>query len=137
MGKLLSGLHRPATLLKGRCQPSGYLLLALGAAQVVLLAWGRTREEDFNNFHDFEHTPGLVLLGLRLTLCGLFLWALRRSRAVERQKEVLAFLERLMWFGAVWFLCLPLLVLVALLLPPYRRHPVSYTHLTLPTILLV
>ena len=39
--------------------------------QVGLLAWGRTREEDFNNFHDFEHTPGLVLLALRLMLCAL------------------------------------------------------------------
>ena len=82
----------------------------------------RRYEEDFNNFHDFEHAPGLALLAIRLALCALFLWALRRSRRVERQREVLAFLERLMWFGGVWFVCLPALVLLALALPPYRRH---------------
>ena len=122
VGKLLAGLHRPGSLLRGFKSPSALLLLGIGALQVVLLAWGRSREEDFNNFHDFEHLPGLVLLGIRLALCALFLWALRRSRAVERQKEVLAFLEKLTWFGAVWFLCLPALVLLALGLPPYRRH---------------
>ena len=35
---------------------------------------------------------------------------------------MLDFLERLTWFGAVWFLCLPTLVFLALALPPYRRH---------------
>lgn len=122
LGKLLSGLHRPATLLRGFKSPSALLLLGIGTSQVVLLAWGRTREEDFNNFHDFEHLPGMVLLGMRLSLCALFLWALRRSRAIERQKEVLAFLEKLAVFGATWFLCLPVLVLLALGLAPYRRH---------------
>ena len=83
---------------------------------------GRQYEEDFNNFHDFEHTPGLLLIAIRLGLCATFLWALRRSRRVERQKEVLSFLGKLAWFGGVWFLCLPFLVFVALALPPYRRH---------------
>ena len=40
---------------------------------------------------------------------------------MDRQ-EVLAFLSKLAWFGGVWFLCLPALVVVALALPPYRRH---------------
>lgn len=122
MGKLLAGLHAPKMLLRKWSHPSTLLLVAIGSSQVVLLAWGRSREDDFNNFHDFEHTPGLVLLAIRLALCALFLMALRRSRAVEKQQEVLAFLERLAFFGAVWFLCLPLLVLIALALPPYRRH---------------
>jgi len=121
-GKLLAGLHRPATLLRGLRSPTVMLLCGVGGAQFLLLCWGRSREEDFTNFHDFEHLPGMVLLGIRLALGGLFLGALRRSRAVERQREVLAFLERLAWFGSTWFLCLPALVIVALVLPPYRRH---------------
>ena len=121
-GRLLAGLHRPAMLLRGLRSPSALLLGGIGCTQVLLLAWGRSREEDFNNFHDFEHLPGMVLLAIRLAMCGLFLWALRRSRAVERQAEVLAFLQKLAWFGGVWFLCLPALVMLALLLPPYRRH---------------
>ena len=36
----------------------------------VLQAIGRTFEEDFNNFHDHEHWPGLALLGIRLALCA-------------------------------------------------------------------
>ena len=52
-------------------------------------------EEDFNNFHDHEHWPGLTLIGLRLLLCTLFVWALRRSLRVEKQSEVLDFLRKL------------------------------------------
>ena len=99
-------------------------VLAIGGAQLALLALGRRYEEDFNNFHDFEHLPGVLLLAIRLGLAALFLWALRRSRRVEKQREVLEFLFSLAVFGSAWFLCLPLLVLVALVLPPYHRHQV-------------
>ena len=85
-------------------------------------AWGRRFEEDFNNFHDFEHWPGALLVAIRMALCALFLWALRRSQRVERQREVLSFLSKLMTFGSIWFLCLPFLVLLALSLAPYHRH---------------
>lgn len=122
-------------------------------------------EEDFNNFHDHEHWPGLTLIGLRLLLCTLFVWALRRSLRVEKQSEVLDFLRKLQappptptptpqrrnaacgsrphlapeplpdpdgararasaqLLGSLWFVCLPLLVLLAFALPPYRRHQV-------------
>ena len=57
-----------------------------------------------------------------LGLCALFLWALRRSQRVERQREVLSFLSKLMIFGSIWFLCLPFLVALALSAAPYHRH---------------
>ena len=123
-GKILGGLHSPGKLLRSFFSPSALLLLAIAASQLVLLAVGRRYEDDFNNFHDFEHPPGLLLLAIRLALCATFLGALRRSRRVERQREVLAFLQQLMWFGSIWFVGLPLLVLFALVLPPYRRHQV-------------
>ena len=59
---------------------------------------------------------------IRLMLWATFLWALRRSLALERQSEVVSFLNKLYFAGSVWFLCLPILVFIALLLPPYRRH---------------
>jgi hypothetical protein len=121
-GKLLAGLHRPATLLRGFSSPSSLLLLSIGGSQLVLHFIGRKYEEDFNNFHDFEHWPGVLLLVIRLGLCALFLWALRRSQRVERQREVLGFLSKLMAFGSVWFLCLPVLVVLALAAAPYHRH---------------
>ena len=122
VGKLLSGLHRPAMLLRGLRSPSTLLLAGIGATQLVLHALGRRYEEDFNNFHDFEHRPGVLLLLIHLALCAVFVGALRRSMALEHQPEVRGFLSQLACFGCVWFLCLPLLVALALALPPYRRH---------------
>mmetsp|Transcript_13834 Transcript_13834/g.44497 ORF Transcript_13834/g.44497 Transcript_13834/m.44497 type:complete len:473 (-) Transcript_13834:106-1524(-) len=121
-GKLLEGLHRPARLLRGLQSPSVWLLSGIGGAQLLLQAAGRRYEEDFNHFHDHEHWPGLALLAIRLGLCALFAFALRRSLSLERQPEVASFLRRLLVYGLCWFLCLPLLVLLAALLPPYRRH---------------
>ena len=64
----------------------------------------------------------MLLVAIRLALCAVFVWALRRSMRVETQREVLAFLRKLSLFGSLWFVCLPALVLMALVLPPYRRH---------------
>ena len=64
----------------------------------------------------------MLLILIRLGLCGVFMWALRRSLALERQSEVVAFLKKLYFAGTVWVLCLPVLVVLALVLPPYRRH---------------
>lgn len=122
LGRLLAGFHRPAHLLRGFRSPSALLLAAIGGVQLVLHALGRRYEEDFNNFHDFEHWPGMLLVAIRLALCAVFVWALRRSMRVETQREVLAFLRKLSLFGSLWFVCLPALVLMALVLPPYRRH---------------
>ena len=55
VGRLLSGLHRPANLLRGLKSPSALLLLGIGGSQLILHGIGRRYEEDFNNFHDFEH----------------------------------------------------------------------------------
>lgn len=124
LGKLLAGLHSPGKLLRSALTPSTLLLGTIAAAQLGLLAMGRRYEEDFNKFHDFEHAPGLALLGIRLALCALFGWALRRSLRVERQKDVREFFGALAFFGSVWFAGVPILVLFALVLPPYRRHQV-------------
>jgi len=123
MGKLLSGLHAPGKLLRGGIQsPSVVLLCLIAGLQVMLLTIGRSLAEGSDQFHDFEHWPGLVLLSLRLLLCATFFWALRRSVKMETDAEVLALLHKLAGFGGLWFLCLPLLILVANVVPPYRRH---------------
>ena len=123
-GKLLAGLHSPGKLLTSSAAHthSAALLVGLGGLQFLLLALGRRYEEDFNHFHDFEHLPGLALLSLRLGLCAVFCWATARSSARETQREVVAFVRQLRWFGATWFVGLPALVLLARVLPPYRRH---------------
>ena len=122
LGKLLAGFQRPGQLLRGLRSPAMVTLLVLASVQVVLQARGRAFEEDFNNFHDFEHWPGMVLIGMRVALCALFVFALHRSFRLEQQKEVLSFLSRLRLLGCIWFLCFPGVVACAVMLPPYRRH---------------
>ena len=55
VGRVLGGLHRPALLLRGLKSPSAMLLLGIGGSQVFLHTLSHGYDEDFNNFHDFEH----------------------------------------------------------------------------------
>ena len=52
---MAGGLHRPALLLRGLKSPSAMLLLGIGGSQVFLHTLSHGYDEDFNNFHDFEH----------------------------------------------------------------------------------
>ena len=121
-GKMLEGLRRPARLMRGLGSPSTCILLGIGILQLVLQAYGRTFEEDFNNFHDLEHWPGLILVGIRVALAGLFGWAIQRSLSKQSDPEVDRFLMRLRLHGSCWFVASPILVMMAVALPPYRRH---------------
>ena len=58
LGKVLAGLHRPGLLLRGLWSPSALLLLGIGGAQLILHTLGHRYDDDFNNFHDFEHWCG-------------------------------------------------------------------------------
>ena len=49
-----------------QCTACSPCFSSLSRAALPVQAVGRTYEEDFNNFHDHEHWPGLCLLLIRL-----------------------------------------------------------------------
>eukprot|EP00238_Polyblepharides_amylifera_P009073 CAMPEP_0196586844 /NCGR_PEP_ID=MMETSP1081-20130531/55777_1 /TAXON_ID=36882 /ORGANISM="Pyramimonas amylifera, Strain CCMP720" /LENGTH=375 /DNA_ID=CAMNT_0041908855 /DNA_START=111 /DNA_END=1238 /DNA_ORIENTATION=- len=114
---------------------------AIAMSQVVLAMLGRRYEDDFNQFHDFEHPPGYCLMALRVTLCALFLIGglntLKRSSGGNVASAgsgsttpgaavaVSSFMWKLLVMGSVWFLAFPVLVVCASpFFEPYNRHPV-------------
>jgi hypothetical protein len=48
------------------------LLVLLTGAHLYLQYKGRVYENDFNHFHDYDHWPGMALIGLRTLLCLIF-----------------------------------------------------------------
>mmetsp|Transcript_5992 Transcript_5992/g.10373 ORF Transcript_5992/g.10373 Transcript_5992/m.10373 type:complete len:503 (+) Transcript_5992:280-1788(+) len=99
---------------------------SLASSQVVLAMLGRRYEDDFNQFHDFEHPPGHALMGIRVLLWALFflggLGTIKNCQAA--QDKLKRFMWQLLGAGSVWFLTFPVLVIfVAPLVEPYNRHP--------------
>eukprot|EP00241_Pyramimonas_parkeae_P001725 CAMPEP_0114252500 /NCGR_PEP_ID=MMETSP0058-20121206/15870_1 /TAXON_ID=36894 /ORGANISM="Pyramimonas parkeae, CCMP726" /LENGTH=495 /DNA_ID=CAMNT_0001366439 /DNA_START=41 /DNA_END=1528 /DNA_ORIENTATION=+ len=97
----------------------------IAVAQVALEMLGRKYEDDFNQFHDFEHWPGFCLMGLRLLLCALFVIGGVSTMRCAQMSSLKVFMVKLLLLGVVWFLSMPLLVyFVSPFLEPYNRHPV-------------
>ena len=121
--KFLREMGRPMTNLR-RPNAAGALALLVTAAHVILAQLGRTFDEDFNSYHQFEHWPGRLLMGMRVVLGLLFLIATIQTRIRCNAKQLKGFYLKLAVLGFLWFQSLPLLTLVSnIAVPYYVRHP--------------
>ena len=93
-----SGARPPSaeTRCQSRALERQFLTSAAQPSQLVLQAMGRRDEEDFNNFHDFEHWPGVMLTLIRLVLWGLFVYGMTTNMLTTNASGDLGrFLKRL------------------------------------------
>ena len=124
LNKAMVHLSQPARLFR-RFTYAGAVMGCAALAELVLLVWGRSYEGDFATFHDHEHTPGQLRVGLRVLLCLLFLAGCSlQLRRVSADPPLASFVFRLQVLGTLWIAAFPAMVLLAGMLPPYRRHPV-------------
>jgi hypothetical protein len=96
--------------------------------------WGRQYEDDFHQFHDFEHLPGFLTVLLRALLWGIFVFGISRTLSSTPHIVMANLLKRLRIAGSIWFLAFPILVVATFLFPPYTRNQViTAASLTLQT----
>jgi len=100
------------------------LFLGLLSIQVVLEFWGRKYQDDFSQFHDFEHLPGYLLIMFRFGQWVLFLYGLLSTKKRSTEESVTGFLVQLATFGTLWFLTFPAVVIISTTFPPYLRHSI-------------
>eukprot|EP00670_Eutreptiella_braarudii_P006037 CAMPEP_0174286196 /NCGR_PEP_ID=MMETSP0809-20121228/10852_1 /TAXON_ID=73025 ORGANISM="Eutreptiella gymnastica-like, Strain CCMP1594" /NCGR_SAMPLE_ID=MMETSP0809 /ASSEMBLY_ACC=CAM_ASM_000658 /LENGTH=469 /DNA_ID=CAMNT_0015382173 /DNA_START=39 /DNA_END=1448 /DNA_ORIENTATION=+ len=118
MGGLAEIFGRPADL-------GAFLVFAsILFVQVILQILGRQYEDDFTQFHDYEHAPGYTLMAMRVFLCLAFWLGTMTTIRGSRDANVAGFLGRLTLLGTTWFLAFPVLVVCTAFLPPYNRHSV-------------
>ncbi len=123
---LLEGLSAPIGSL-WRFNAAGMLALATIAVHVVLAQWGRTYDESFETYHDFEHLPGKILMGIRIILGCLFLVATLQTRIKCKAKPLKIFYLSLAMLGFAWFQSLPFLTwLCHVFVPYYLRNPAVF-----------
>ena len=122
--KIRSVLKSPASLVTRPSLASAVLLLML-ICHLVLVIWSSVGfEDDFDKFHDHEHTPGMILMWSRAVLSVLFAVLCTRTMGRDGVGDMAQFIRLFRTAGVVWFGIMPLLVVIANLFAEYLRHPV-------------
>jgi len=125
-GTFFKSLARPYELFKQVSRASIFVIV-LATAQFSLELCGRAYEDDFNQFHDHEHWPGYLLMGMRVVLASLFLYGVRLTKKETTRSdlpEVSRFFLKLQLTGCLWFLAFPVLVFMASLVRDQNKHRV-------------
>jgi len=124
--KLLTDMSKPMGSM-ARFNMAGKFGLCILALHVFLAQWGRTYDDDFESYHDLEHTPGKILMFLRIILGFLLLAATFQTRLKCSVRQLQPFYVKLAILGFAWFQSLPLLTLFCnTLVPYYLRHPTVF-----------
>jgi len=90
-------------------------------AYLALFIWDKAVPNPASVLYFYESVPGIIVSVLRVLTCGWFVWSLRNTIRLESlpEKRVFYFI-----FGgaySIWFLLLPLIVLIAVFLAPWVR----------------
>jgi hypothetical protein len=129
-------LRRPAAVFSQVTFGSVFICV-LAAVQLYLEWAGRAFEDDFNQFHDHEHWPGMALVGIRVLLAGIFALGATSTMKLLSDPDAQKYMKQLAILGGGWLLAFPVCVVSARLLPAYRRHGfVSMSSLLLQTVAL-
>jgi len=121
MQKLLGGLQSPFEALRA-LNPTAMLAIGIFLSHIVLAQWGRMYNDDFDSYHDLEHLPGKFLMLNRIIL-GVCMMICCISTRMRCSPSLRPFYLQLSVIGAIWFLSLPIMTLVAnTFVPYYMRH---------------
>ena len=98
------------------------------ALHLILAQWGRIYNDDFESYHDLEHTPGKILMIFRIVLGWLLVAATMRTHMNCKSSQLQAFYLKLAALGFFWFQSLPCLTYFCnKFVPYYLRHPYVFT----------
>ncbi len=126
VSKLVQGMRSPAGALVSP-SPAGYLAVLIFASHGILAQWGRTFDDDFDAYHQLEHTPGRILMIFRMVLGVLLLIATAQTR-MACPTSLQPFYSKLAIVGLCWFFSLPLVTWTcSWAVPYYMRHPAVAT----------
>ena len=119
--KVLLGLHSPFGALR-TFSPTAILAIGILCTHIILAQWGRMYNDDFDSYHDLEHLPGKLLMGMRIVL-GLCLLVCCFSTKLRCPASLQSFYLKLAIVGTLWFQSLPVLTWVVNTVVAYHlRH---------------
>jgi len=105
--KILVGLANP-TGSKSLMNPFTGLLGGLTAAHLMLAHWGLSFNDEYDSYHDLEHTPGKIMMLLRFAMGVFMLTAVTQTR-IKCNASLHSFYTSFAIVGMLWFQGLPVI----------------------------
>ena len=119
---ILAGLANP-TGGKGWMNPFSGLLLGLVSTHLMLAHWGLSYNDEYESYHNLEHIPGKLLMGMRSTLGLVMLAAITQTR-MKCSASLRPFYAKFALVGTMWFQGLPVITwLCNTFVAFHQRHP--------------
>lgn len=120
-----------ASPLRALLQPTtsvvGMIAWGIIGSHVILVQWGRTYNDDFESYHDFDHLPGKILMLMRIVLGLLLLAVTMRTHLQAKVKQLQDFYLKMAILGFLWFQSLPFVTWACnTFVPYYRQHPTVF-----------
>lgn len=113
-----------ALVQQSRSAVMGLIFVALQAGLAVL---GSTYYEESENYHDYTHWPGHVVISIRVALGFLFLATTLQTRLRCRMKQLQSFYFLVALLGFTWFELLPSLTFMCnWMVPLHWRRTVIF-----------
>jgi len=116
------GLANPAGY-QSAMNPFSGLLFGLISAHLVLAQWGLAYDDEYDSYHDLEHLPGKILMGVRSALGIMMLAAITHTR-MKCNASLQSFYCKFAIVGTMWFQGLPVITWMCnTFVPFHQRHP--------------
>lgn len=101
------------------------VVFIIAVLHVLLVGFGKIKDDASYKFYENEGIIGWVLLVLRMLLLVWFIWAVRETaKESNRNSKMVCFLQKFLIAGVIFFLSYPLVFVVTGLFAPYVRHKV-------------
>ena len=119
---ILAGIANPAGG-KGWMNPFNGLFLGLIGTHLMLAHWGLSYNDEYESYHNLEHLPGKLLMGMRSTLGLLMLAAIAQTR-MKCSSSLHPFYAKFALVGTMWFQGLPVITWFCnTFVAFHQRHP--------------
>merc|ERR1712045_1554 len=99
------------------------LCFMVGVIHIMLVGFGKIKDDASYKFHENEGVVGWLLLVMRLLLWVWFLWAVNSSMEVGG-RPMQQFLGKYRLGGSIYFLSYPMIFMVTKCFSPYQQFPV-------------
>ena len=91
--------------------------------QILFAIISKISDDEYYKFHEYENWAGYSILILRVTLFLYFIKGLYFS-FLEARDTIRRFIVKLGLYGSVYFLAIPVIVIITTIVAPYCRHQV-------------
>ena len=102
------------------------VVFIIGVLHVLLVGFGKIKDDASYKFYENEGVVGWVLLVLRGLLLAWFIWAVKETRKESTGIKMVQFLHTFLIAGIIYFLSYPLVFIVTALFVPYMRYKVMH-----------